>query len=88
MTNSIVRSDESEDMPNKWLEPENHKQKIRLLYIQSIKSHIPTTCPHCKTTLETDEEQVYCPKCGLVTQDSYNYQAGRKYHLPHGLKLM
>lgn len=88
MTNSIVRSDKSEDMPDKWLEPENHKQKIRLLYIKSIKSHTPSLCPHCHTILEVDEEQIYCPHCGLVTQDSYDYTAGTKYHLPHGLKLM
>lgn len=85
MTNSIVRG--KKDMPDQWL-PEKYKTKLRLHYIKSIQSHIPTKCPHCNTILEVDEEQVYCPQCGLVTQDSYNYQAGQRFTLPHGLKLI
>ena len=89
MSNSILRGNKSEeDMPDRWLEPENWKQYMRLLYIEKMISHIPNRCPHCHTLLEVDEEQIYCPKCGLVTQDSYDYQAGMKYKLPHGLKLM
>lgn len=51
-------------------------------------SHIPRTCPDCEHELIVDEEQIYCPACGLITQDSTCYHAGRKFHLPHGLKLM
>lgn len=86
MISSIVRG--KKDMPDQWLEPEKYKTKLRLHYIKSIQSHIPTKCPHCNTILEVDEEQVYCPQCGLVTQDSYNYQAGQRFTLPHGLKLI
>ena len=88
MSNSILRGNKSEDMPDRWLEPENWKQYMRLLEIQRMKSHIPHKCPECHTTLEVDEEQIYCPHCGLITQDSTCYHAGRKFTLPHGLKLM
>ena len=60
----------------------------RLYYIKSIQAHVPNTCPECNNELIVDEEQIYCPNCGLITQDSYDYQAGIKYHLPHGLKLI
>ena len=60
----------------------------RLHYILKLQAKTPTKCPECNTELIVDDEQIYCPQCGLVTQDSYNYAAGLKYHLPHGLKLM
>ena len=60
----------------------------RLLFIISIQANTPKTCPECEHELIVDNEQIYCPKCGLVTQDSYNYTAGTQYKLPHGLKLM
>ena len=88
MSNSLMRSNENIDLPDQWLEPENHQQVLRLLEIQKMKSHIPKKCPDCGELLIIDEEQIYCPKCGLVTQDSYNYQAGQHFTLPHGLKLM
>ena len=90
MTNSILKGNEDtqEDMPDRWLEPEEYEKKARLLYILSLQSHIPHKCPECHTTLEVDDEQIYCPKCGLVTQDSNKYSAGLPYRLPHGLKLM
>ena len=64
------------------------RAELRLLYIKSLQSHIPKSCPHCRCELVVDEEQIYCPSCGLVTQDSYNYQAGMHFTYPHGLKLM
>ena len=64
------------------------KHNPRLYYIKSLQAHIPKTCPECNNELIVDEEQIYCPKCGLITQDSYNYQAGQHFKLPHGLKLI
>jgi uncharacterized Zn finger protein (UPF0148 family) len=58
------------------------------MYIQKMKSHIPSRCPKCKTPLRVEDEQICCPKCGLVTQDVYDFSAGMKYNLPHGIKLM
>ena len=63
------------------------KPQRRLIYIHSIQAHTPHVCPECQSELKTDDEQIYCPKCGLVTQDSIQYSAGHKYHLPHGLRL-
>ena len=60
----------------------------RLTYIKKLQAKTPTECPHCHGDLTVDDEQIYCPTCGLVTQDSYNYVAGIQFHLPHGLKLM
>lgn len=60
----------------------------RLTYIKKLQAKTPTICPHCERDLIVDDEQIYCPNCGLVTQDSYNYTAGIKIWLPHGLKLM
>lgn len=85
MTNSIVRG--KEDMPDRWLEPREWKICMRLLYIKSIQSHTPNYCPECGEPLTVDDEQVYCPKCGLVCLDSTEYTAGLKYNLPYGLKL-
>ena len=90
MSNSIIRSNENaENIPTEiWLmTSEERKQYFRLQYILSIKSHIPNRCPKCKTILEVDDEQIYCPNCGLVTHDSITYTAGIKHHLPHGLRL-
>lgn len=86
MTNSNI--EDKTDMPDKWLEPRKWEQYMRILYIESIQAHVPSKCPECHTLLEVDEEQIYCPKCGLVTQDSYDFAAGTKYVLPHGIKLM
>ena len=74
--------------PDRWLEPEKYKKAVRLAYIKRMKSHIPNRCPNCKTPLTVEGEQIVCLKCGLVTQDSYDYDAGMKYRLPHGIKLM
>ena len=87
MSNSIIRGNEK-DMPDKWLQPEDWKQYMRLLYIEKMLSHIPKKCPDCHHDLIVDEEQIYCPHCGLITQDSYNHLAGIPFKLPHGLKLM
>ena len=59
----------------------------RLLYIQKLQAHTPSVCPECTTELIVDDEQIYCPKCGLITQDSYDYHAGQHFHLPHGIRL-
>lgn len=59
----------------------------RLFYIIKLQAKTPTQCPECNTELTVDDEQIYCSKCGLITQDSYNYIAGVKYNLPHGLRL-
>ena len=84
MTNSII---EEENMPDRWLEPEDYRIRMRLNYIQSIQSHIPPKCPECNTHLIIDDEQIYCPACGLVTQDSTMFNNGIKFNLPHGLRL-
>ena len=69
-------------------EEENQRKKeMRLMYIKSIQSHIPSYCPECHTPLIIDDEQIYCPTCGLVTQDSTMFNNGIKFHLPHGLRL-
>ena len=87
MTNSIIEED---NMPsnNEWLKTTAEKEtERRLLYIKKMQSHIPPYCPECHNQLIIDDEQIYCPKCGLVTQDSMKFIAGVKYHLPHGLRL-
>lgn len=84
ISNSIVE----DDMPDRWLEPENYKIYMRLCFIKSIQSHIPSYCPECGESLTVDEDQIYCPKCGLITQSSTTYSAGLKFRLPHGIKLM
>jgi len=76
------------DEIDSWLEPEDYRKALRLHYIKKMQSHIPRKCPKCGEELEVDEEQIICPNCGLITQDSYNYQAGQHFTLPHGLKLM
>ena len=86
MSNSIIEDDDK--LPDKWLEPEDYKKVMRLNYIKSIQSHIRNYCPECHHKLIVDDEQIYCPLCGLITQDSTCYIAGVKYYLPHGLKLM
>ena len=59
----------------------------RLIYIRKLQAHIPSLCPECGTELEVDDEQIYCPKCGLITQDSYDFHAGQHFTLPHGIRL-
>lgn len=62
----------------------------RLIYIQGLRSHVPHKCPECGTELTVDHEQteqIYCPECGLVTQDSTAYVAGFHIVYPHGLRL-
>lgn len=83
MSNSILE----DEMPDKWLEPENYKKNLRLNYIKSFQAHIPSKCPECETPLTVDDEEIYCPCCGLITQTSISFIAGVKYHLPHGLRL-
>ena len=79
MSNSIVRK-------NKYGEVQVIFDK-RLIYISKLKAHTPSVCPQCQTELVIDDEQIYCPKCGLITQDSYDYHAGQHFHLPHGIRL-
>lgn len=96
LTNSYNNIRENE-MPttDEWLKTRAEKdeeqrqlaKEMRLLYIKKMQSHIPPYCPECHTLLIIDEEQIYCPECGLVTQDSTMFQAGIKFHLPHGLRL-
>lgn len=86
MTNSNI--EDKEDMPDRWLTPRDWEKYMRLSYIKSIQSHIPNKCPDCQSILETDEDIIYCPHCGLITQSSTTYVAGLKYRLPHGIKLM
>lgn len=83
MTNSIIE----DDMPDRWLEPEAYKTLIRLNYIKSIQSHIPNKCKECNSELAISEDEVYCPKCGLIHQASTDYHAGIHFHLPYGLRL-
>ena len=87
METNIIEDTKS-DVPDRWLmTSEEWDAYIRLVFIKSIQSHIPHKCPECHTILEVDDEQIYCPKCGLVTQDSTEFVSGIKYHLPHGLRL-
>ena len=95
LTNSYNNIRENEMPTDEWLktraekeEEANQLQKeMRLLYIKSIQSHIPSYCPECHNHLVIDDEQIYCPHCGLITQDSNRFIAGFKFHLPHGLRL-
>lgn len=68
-------------------EKQQKQREWRLAYIQKMQSHIPNRCPECKNQLIIDEEQIYCPYCGLITQNSTMFNAGIKIHLPHGLRL-
>lgn len=63
------------------------KTQKRLYYIKGIQAHTPNTCPFCAHELTVDDEQVYCPQCGLVCQDSTQYVAGTRICLPYGLKI-
>ena len=86
MTNSIVEN----TMPQKkdWLlTSEEYETLIRLAFIESIQSHIPSYCPDCGEPLTIDDEEIYCPSCGLVTQGSYPYVAGLYFPFRHGLRL-
>ena len=84
MPNSIIRK----DMPDKWLEPYNYKQKQRLLEILKMQYHMPSSCPECEHELVYGEDcEVYCSHCGLVVCDSYSYVAGIKINYPFGLRL-
>lgn len=95
MTNSIIRERKQMPSHNEWLKTRAEKDEeqrqreieLRLLYIQKMLSHIPPYCPECHTHLIIDDEQISCPACGLVTQDSTYYNGGQKFHLPHGLRL-
>jgi Zn finger protein HypA/HybF involved in hydrogenase expression len=79
MSNSIVRKDKFGG---------NHVIfDKRIIYISKLMAHIPSQCPECSTELEVDDEQIYCPHCGLITQDSYDFHAGQHFHLPHGIRL-
>lgn len=62
-------------------------QNTRIHYLKSIQAHTPKTCPFCAHTLTNDNQQTYCPQCGLVCQDSTQYVAGEKICLPYGLKI-
>ena len=84
MTNSII-----EDMKDKeWLKTTAEKEaEYRLAFLKSFIKGLPHYCPECRNPLETDDEQIYCPNCGLICMDSTKYTAGMKYEPPHGLKL-
>lgn len=74
-------------MQKSWLNPRDRKKENRLIYIKRLQAHTPTTCPECGNELTIDNEQIYCQCCGLVTQDSIQYQAGFHFKYPHGLRL-
>ena len=74
MTNSIVRENRMDD---EWLNP-------RLYYLKKLIKPRPNYCPECNTTLEHDEDEIYCPKCGLVTSASIEYVAGFRIRFPYG----
>ena len=59
----------------------------RLQYIISLQAKTPTKCPRCEQKLVIDDEEIYCPNCGIITETSIQYVAGQKFHLPHGLRL-
>ena len=90
-----IRENEMPSNNDEWLKTRAEKEEenlqlekeMRLLYIKSIQSHIPSKCPECHNLLIIDDEQIYCPSCGLVTQDSTMFNGGQKFHLPHGLRL-
>jgi len=68
----------------KWLNP-------RKYYINSFINHQSLNkCPECGAPIKyssEDEDEAYCTTCGLVTSASIQYVAGRKIHLPYGLRL-
>ena len=65
------------DMSREWINP-------RLYYLRRLIHPIPTTCPECDHTLTIDDDETYCPYCGLVTSTSIEYVAGIKINLPYG----
>lgn len=83
MTNSII-----EPMKNdEWLKTSDEKQKEqRLLFLKSFIKPCSHYCPDCHTELisNIDEDETYCPSCGLITSMSTEYVAGQKIDLPHG----
>ena len=76
----------SDEEPDKWLEPEDYKKHMRLVYINSFRKPVYYTCPECDGELEEslDEDETLCKQCGLVTSASIEYVAGIKIILPHG----
>ena len=73
---------------DKWLYPEEAEKDERLRYIRKMQSSIPAQCPECGSELITDEDHIYCSRCGLITMASISYVAGQRIDLPYGILLM
>ena len=71
---------------DRWLEPEDYRKHLRLIYIKSFNKPLKSTCPECDGQLESsdDEDEILCTKCGLVVSASIEYAAGVKIILPYG----
>ena len=62
-------------------------QKIpRIRFLKTFIKPQSSTCPECDSELTVDDDEIYCPKCGLVTSASYDYVAGVKITFPYGKK--
>lgn len=57
---------------------------IRLTYLLTFVRPIPNFCPECYTPLEYEEDEKYCPHCGLVTSTTVEYVAGQRISIPYG----
>ena len=74
----------------RWKNRALYQKVHRIHYILSFKTKEPLRkCPDCGETITSDEwGEEYCPRCGLITRNSYNYTAGEMHELPYGLKIV
>ena len=74
----------------RWENPPLYRKVHRIHYILSFKTKEPLNkCPECGEHITSDEwGEEYCPKCGCVTRNNYNYTSGTKHCLPYGLKIV
>ena len=74
----------------RWQNRELYNKVHRIHYILSFKTNEPLRkCPDCGGKITSNEwGEEYCPKCGLITRNSYKYTAGIIYKLPYGLKIV
>ena len=54
----------------------------RISFLKSITKPFPTLCPECEHEIVHDNEQIYCPECGLVCYDTIEYVGLRRIDYP------
>ena len=71
----------------RWKNPEVYEKVRRISYVLSFMNTEPIySCPECRSSLESDDAEVFCSRCGLVVTASIQYVAGEKIFLPYGVK--